>query len=400
MLTKLISSYKIYREAKAEQKKNPPIGRNRMEAEFLPAALEVLETPVSKASRLVSLMIALFFIIALLWSYLGKVDVVTVIQGKVVPMGYIKEIQVKEVSVIRDILVKEGEFVKEGQKLIKLDDKDLELQRQYQEEKILFLKDVDHRLQAVVHFIDTGQVLFDPDVKLPLENKQLSLQQFEVDIEEFKVKEEIIKKEFDLRFFNATQPGILAIKRQKIKEFKESFKKGILHQISETRIKIFENESSLKILMLQSKSKYLYTPVDGIVQNVKTHTVGGIALVGNVLMNIIPVEGDLEVEAMVFDQDIGSIVLDQEVKLKVNSYSFTKYGFLKGTVKYIAADSVQDERLGALFKTIITINKMNERINLSAGMTVTCEVKVAKRRLIDFFISPLLETKDKVLKER
>jgi HlyD family type I secretion membrane fusion protein len=152
--------------------------------------------------------------------------------------------------------------------------------------------------------------------------------------------------------------------------------------------------------MLQKKSTFLYTPVDGIVQNVKTHTIGGVALVGNVLMNIIPEDGDLEVEAMVFDQDIGSIVFGQEVKLKVNSYSFTKYGFLKGTVKYIAADSVQDERLGALFKTIITINKMNERINLSAGMTVTCEVKVKKRRLIDFFISPLLETKDKVLKER
>jgi hypothetical protein len=230
MFTKLISSYKIYREAKAEQKKTPPIGRNRMEAEFLPAALEVLETPVSKASRLVSLMIALFFIIALLWSYFGKVDVVTVIQGKVVPMGYIKEIQVKEVSVIREILVKEGDFVKEGQKLIKLDDKDLELKRKYQEEKIFLLKEIDRRLQAVVHFIDTGSRIFEPDVKLSIENKQLSLQQFTAAVEEFKVKEEIIKKEFDLRFFNATQPGILAIKKQKVKEFKESFKKVVLQK--------------------------------------------------------------------------------------------------------------------------------------------------------------------------
>jgi len=123
------------------------------------------------------------------------------------------------------------------------------------------------------------------------------------------------------------------------------------------------------------------------------------------LMVIVPSDQPVEVEAMLENKDIGFVRAGQEVEIKVETFTFTKYGVVHGTVLSISNDAIEDEKRGLLYSTRIQLNENRinvggKQIALSPGMSVRAEVKTDKRKVIDYFLSPLQQYQDESLNER
>ncbi|MDP3845823.1 MAG: HlyD family type I secretion periplasmic adaptor subunit, partial [Pseudomonas sp.] len=161
----------------------------------------------------------------------------------------------------------------------------------------------------------------------------------------------------------------------------------------------------LKKAEQRNKLTRLTAPVDGTVQQLAIHTDGGVVTEAQPLMVIVPSDQPMEVEAMLENKDIGFVRPGQEVEIKVETFTFTKYGVVHGTVVSISNDAIEDEKRGLLYSTRIQLKENSikvggKQILLSAGMAVRAEVKTDKRKVIDYFLSPLQQYQDESLSER
>lgn len=185
---------------------------------------------------------------------------------------------------------------------------------------------------------------------------------------------------------------------------------------SEQRIRTLDQLQQLKvqtsalqqelIKARQREQQYrLVAPINGEVQQLAVTTVGGVVTPAQVLMQIVPGESQLEVEAMILNKDIGFVAEGQSAKVKIDTFNFTKYGFITGTLANISDDAIQDEHLGLAYKATIHLDEQSLPVNgrevaLSPGMAITAEVKTGTRRIIEFFLAPLLRYKQESLGER
>ncbi len=152
-------------------------------------------------------------------------------------------------------------------------------------------------------------------------------------------------------------------------------------------------------------SMSLLAPVDGIVQQLGVHTLGGVVTPAQPLMVIVPLDNPLEIEAMVSNRDVGFVFPGQPVEIKVDTFPFTKYGTLEGEIVSVSSDAIQHEVHGAVFTARVRLAsdrlRVDERIvPLSPGMTVVVEIRTGQRRLIEYFLGPLLKYAHESLRER
>ena len=149
----------------------------------------------------------------------------------------------------------------------------------------------------------------------------------------------------------------------------------------------------------------LTAPVNGTVQQLAVHTTGGVVTEAQPLMVIVPSNQPVEVEALFENKDIGFVRQGQEVEIKVDTFTFTKYGVLDGTVISISDDAIEDEKLGLVYSARIRLSESKIAVGdrvvaLSPGMSIKAEVKTDKRKVIDYFLSPLQQYVDESLVER
>jgi hemolysin D len=168
-------------------------------------------------------------------------------------------------------------------------------------------------------------------------------------------------------------------------------------------------ESTLREELLkaeQRSSNYLLkAPIDGTVQELAVTTIGGVVTPAQEIMKIVPEESTVEVEARFLNKDIGFIHPGQPAEIKVDTFNFTKYGVVDAELSDISGDAIQDEQLGLVYKARLVPSEsalqVGERlVSLAPGMTVTAEVKTGQRRVIEFFLSPLLRYQEDSLRER
>jgi hemolysin D len=224
-----------------------------------------------------------------------------------------------------------------------------------------------------------------------LEKQQARMdQQRDLLVQQARVLELIgAKKEAERR-----QQGVLAQTRRSMLD---------LQHEAEQRTTALTQE--LKKAEQRNKLTRLTAPVDGTVQQLAIHTDGGVVTEAQPLMVIVPSDQPMEVEAMLENKDIGFVRPGQEVEIKVETFTFTKYGVVNGTVVSISNDAIEDEKRGLLYSTRIqlkenSIKVAGKQIPLSAGMAVRAEVKTDKRKVIDYFLSPLQQYSSESLSER
>jgi len=155
----------------------------------------------------------------------------------------------------------------------------------------------------------------------------------------------------------------------------------------------------------QSRQRRLTAPVTGTVQQLATYTIGGVVTPAQTLMTIVPEDNAMEVEAFVDNKDIGFVYAGQDAEVKVQSFPYTKYGTIHAKVMDVSNDATNDEKKGLIFRTKIKLDRTsipveNKVVNLSSGMEVTVEIKTGHRRVMEYFLSPLMKYQNESLKER
>lgn len=445
-------------------KHTPPSNKRHEEQAFLPAALEVRDTPPSPIGRAILWSLMLFFVLAVIWAIFGKVDIVAVAQGKIIPSGHSKLIQPLESGVVRRLHVREGQHVKQGEILVELDPTasgaDLKRLRQQADElrqQIQRGQTLNTRQQAAHTQSETEQTT---DRLTPLQGQLLEAQWGEyaeglktLQSERNKLQAQRATLEAQIGKLEATLPliaersddmqtllktnavarhRVLEVKQErlgaehdlktaisqrrelkeaeaelsaKIDHYKSQFRKQNAETITEATHQLAAVEQEIVKAEVRTQALILTAPVDGVVQQLQIHTIGGVVTPAQELMLIVPDEESLEVEALLENKDIGFVEEGQQAEVKIDAFPFTKYGTIDGTLTDISNDAVMDETKGLVFKTQVALARSviqvsKRTVNLTPGMSVAVEIKTGKRRVIEFFLAPLLRYKSESVRER
>jgi hemolysin D len=457
--------------------------------QFLPAALEILETPASPVGRAIGGLIILFFIVAIAWTTFGHVDIIATAQGKVVPTGRTKTIQPLEPGIVLAIHVQDGDNVTAGQILIELDRTVTQAERKHVASDLIASHLDVARLVALRDSFESGAIPSDIAVpagastaevartkssmrsqageqlaKLASVNRQIEQKKAEsesviatiakIDASMPLVEEtaSIRKKAMEIQYGNhiayleaqtklveqqndrlVQQRKLVEITaaRQALEEQIEQTKAGYEHQVlndlSDAEKKVAELQQDLIKAEQKMGEQILRSPIDGTVQQLAIHTIGGVVTPAQLLMSIVPADSHLEVEAMISNRDIGFVSVGQQAEVKIDTFNFTRYGLLQGKVVSVSQDAIirdepnkkqTDKKLGGalsdssepegqelLYSAQIDLETTQMQIeeklvNLSPGMAVTVEIKTGKRRLIEYLMSPLLRYRHESLRER
>jgi hemolysin D len=169
--------------------------------------------------------------------------------------------------------------------------------------------------------------------------------------------------------------------------------------------KVTTNAQELIKAQQRHKLMKLLAPVDGAVQQLAVHTVGGVVTPAQALMVIVPKDDPLDVEAFVENKDIGFVNAGQEAEIKIETFPYTKYGTIHGEVKHVSSDAIQDDQRGLVYSSRVkleraTIQVENKVVDLAPGMAVTVEIKTGQRRVIEYFLTPLMQYSKESLRER
>ena len=168
--------------------------------------------------------------------------------------------------------------------------------------------------------------------------------------------------------------------------------------------RIAELENNLAKAKRALEQTAITAPVDGTILALNTRTIGGVVNVAERIAQIVPDNDLLYVDVTLDNQDVGFVRVGQRVVIKVATYPFQRYGYLEGTVENISPDAVQDEKKGLVYKAKVKLSGVNSskknRLKLLPGMSVSAEITTGKRRIIEFFLDPLMTHIDDSLKVR
>ncbi|POQ05312.1 HlyD family type I secretion periplasmic adaptor subunit [Pseudomonas syringae] len=467
--TGLLQRYRrVWRQSWRNRREMDAPKRLAHEVQFLPAALELQDKPSHPAPRVFMWAIMFFAALALLWACLGKIDVVATASGKIIPSGKTKTIQSSETAVVKAIHVRDGQSVKAGQLLLELDSTSADADVGRVRSDLLAARIDSARAAAMLDAINqrkpprdlTGTILdADPmhvlaaerwlqgqyqEYRSSLDLVDAEIQQRQADIQAARIQvmslqktlpiatklasdyENLLKKQYiarhaylekeqarlDLeRQLSVQQASVLqsTAARQEAERRREGVvaqtRRAMLDLLQQADQKIASFNQDLTKARYQEDLTTLEAPVDGTVQQLAVHTVGGVVTPAQPLMVLVPDGQPVEVEAMLENKDVGFVRAGQPVTVKVETFTFTKYGTIDGEVISVSNDAIEDEKRGLIYSSKIRLNSDTLNVNgvdikLSPGMAVTAEVKTNKRRVIEYFLSPLQQHASESFRER
>ena len=441
--------------------------RDQLQYEFLPAAEEIVETPAAPLGALVVWLVALLLIVALAWSYFGKIDIVAVANGKISTEGSTKIIQPAVSGVVTNINVHEGQRVKKGETLLALDkttaEKDVATVSQSlntarverdilrrlavgsNTDDIINNADLPDEAKAMLRQFASSQTALSAarqqaangtisNYQQQLQFNQQAKNQLETNAQNLKNRKAEIEKQLpnanpvdklrlqnelsniDQRITSAdsavlgqnqqllqSQSALAQAQNQSQTQTAET-NSAFNNQIIASEKRIIELENNLvkaKQILAQTT---IAAPVDGTVLSLTVKTIGGVVNAGQQLAQIVPEKAPLYIDAALDNQDIGFVKPGQRMVVKVATYPFQRYGYLEGTVENISPDAIQDDKKGLIYKAKIKLNdekssKQNQ-LKLLPGMSVSAEITTGQRRIIEFFLDPLMTKADESLKVR
>ncbi|OCG69928.1 hypothetical protein A9G43_10025 [Gilliamella sp. Occ3-1] len=436
--------------------------------DFLPAVLEVQETPPSPLGRLLLWVIMVLFVIVVCWASLSKVDIVATTRGKLVVNELSRPVNTSVTAEIVAVLVKEGQHVEKGQPLIKLNSKSLLAQL----EENLLQQQINRfhiaRLTLLYeHYLNRPAPMTLPtelQTESPILAKQISmLLQAEVEDdykekEVFKLNQQVLmaqienyqaQKEMaenllpiyeeqhqalDLLYKKnmTSKDSLLEVKKKyleakftvsaaeaKVKEMRASYaqidtqiKSHVADKIKEVEQEKIQKLNQNHILSVQQKqlealiAQYeLKAPIAGIVESLAYRDAGAAVEAPQELLKIVPENEKLIAEVWVSNQDIGFLRKNQSVTVKVDTFDFTRYGWIEGKLLTISSDAIEDKDLGLVYKAVIELSKNHliiddQAVNLEPGMSISAEIITGQRTLLSYLLSPMMEALDDVGKQR
>ncbi|ELW9447509.1 HlyD family type I secretion periplasmic adaptor subunit [Burkholderia cenocepacia] len=435
------------------------------ELAFQPAHLELVETPVHPAPRWTARLLVLLTFSAILIACFAKLDIVATAKGKLVPDAKVKVIQPAITGVVREIAVHDGQRVKAGDLLVRLDTTQAAADEDKAKSSKLDSAFAAARAEALLNALQSGR---EPEIsriegatperleeaknlvagtyreyldKLSAARNELAKREAELD----STNQEIAKLGATAPLARAQANDYKALSADKYvarndyldkeqtalnQEHELAAQRSHAHEltagIAEQRADIAQTASQFRREQLDDLEKAteqlrqstndetkahtrrallsLTSPVSGTVQQLATHTLGGVVTTAQALMEIVP-DDAVEVEATVENKDVGFLKIGQRTAVKVDAFPYTRYGMLEGTVVDLSNDAVQDKKLGLAFTVRIRLKSNRMRIDdrwiaLTPGMSVKAEIKTGKQTVAQYLLGPLVEGAQESMHER
>ncbi|BDQ37109.1 HlyD family type I secretion membrane fusion protein [Pseudodesulfovibrio nedwellii] len=442
------------------------MSKHKDEREVLLFMSEVDQAMYGKGRRFAYIMstsILLLIIIFVVWAKLAVLDEVTRGFGRVIPSQRIQEIQNLEGGILSELYVHEGQTVDKGDILCRLHN---EQAASYYRDA--FAKAMEHRaaIARLVAEVEDRDPVFDDELKKEapqLVNDQLRIsraqqQQLKIELsllqDQYEQKQQEVSEmagrkrqlqrslEVALKQRNIAKPlvekqihseldylaleqrvvelrgdvealalGIPRVKRAakealgRVEQRKAEFRSQALEEINERRLElnsITENLSSGGDRVTRTDVR---SPVRGIVKHIMSNTLGGVIRPGESIMEVVPLDDTLLVEAEIKPSDIAFLHPGQKAQVKITAYDFSIYGGLEGTVENISADTIEDEK-GENHYLVKVRTKQNaivyrgQKLPIIPGMTAGVDVLTGKKSVLDYLLKPILKAKQNALRER
>ncbi len=407
--------------------------------------------------------IALFSISMMAWAWMSEIDIISSTRGVIIPNTRLQYIQSSGTNVVSSIFIREGDLVHEGDVLVEFLQDDKKSDRIKLAETALKNQARIYRLKAEAAFFRGSSLQFQPPASNPFLDREMSVlayrkqvfhsqvsalnkkigtlqanrRSLELEIELLDVLIPITDGEIK-RSTRLLSGGIVGqekldvltekrVRQEKEQQIKQARIGGINaeidYQVENNRLlagnrqqeiasELLKLEQEHRILIQDLRKlkseirlKNLISPIGGIINKIMVHSKGAVVQSGETIMSIVPEKSPLEVEAKVMNHDVGFIEEGHTVSVKLDSFNFTRYGKLKGTIRRIASGGVEDPQLGMVYPTIIelahqTIEVDGKRFSLKPGMTVTIDIKTGRRKIADYILEPFLRYSDEALRER
>lgn len=460
----LARHWAVARQALAEDKARVKAATRTADPRFLPAALEIIEKPVSPTGRATTWVMLIGLTATVAWLILGKVDVVASAQGQIMPADDVKLVQAAEPGVVRRIYVHDGDVVKKGQPLVDLDPT-VSGAEQIQAEKALLAARLDvARNLAIADALSGKGLNFEPPPGTSTEvaatqrrliaaqvaqsqagiasmsaARQSSLADAQAASDQMRTVDRtlpVLDRELEAmhgleakgyapglrlmemerqRHSEAGQRNIAAAQRvralsdaikygEQSEQTREQARQTALADLAKAQSEAMLREEELTKARQRSRLQRLIAPVDGTIQQLSVHTLGGVVEAVKPLMVIVPY-GALTVQAKVLNKDAGFVQRGQQVSVKLEAFPFTRYGTIPGTIQSISTDAVNDEKLGLIYLARIslfrsTIDRGDRAVPLSPGMTGTADIRTGQRTILSYLMSPIDKARREAARER
>jgi len=366
----------------------------------------------------------LIIVVFVSWAYSAKLSQVTRAPGKVIPSSRTQVVQTQDGGVLEAIEVKEGDIVEPGQLLARIDSTRAQAGYLEARAKVAALSAKLARLTAEMKGarpIFPALVNDYPDIQsnemILLEKRTAALRD---EVHWLKVMKDLAQKELEmnrplLASGDVSRTEVLRLEREvadlssRISHRENRNLQEVQAELSETQQELesfTQNLSQRKSVLDQTE---VYAPMRGIVKNVSITTIGGVYRQGDEVMEIVPLEDDLLIEAKVSPVDIAFLALDYPASVKIDAYDYTIYGDLEGTLEFISADTVTDDlkrNEEPYFRVRVRTsgrsfrNAPEQNLEIQPGMTATVEIKTGERTVLEYFLKPVIKTMSEALSER
>lgn len=460
----LVRYWDVVRASLADEKRRATKVVQVDEVDFLPAALEIVEQPVSPTARATTWVLLVGLGLTIIWLTFGKVDVVASAQGRLIPAESVKLVQPAAAGIVRTILVRNGQAVRKGQVLVELDPT-VSTAEALQAEAALqtALFDVA-RASAVLSALDGRGLNFVPPAgaapqlvatQRALASAELagieasasgraadvqaaSAARSEALVQAAKLTETIPLIDEQLKAYEAllakgyaAKLKVMEMRRQRLATIRDreaamqaarkaeaqssGAGSGMAQSKAEARTRILtdlakaEGDAALRKEELtksrqRSSQQRLVSPVDGTITQLAIHTIGGVVEAAKPIMVVVPTDGAVVAEVKILNRDAGFIKEGQTAAVKLEAFPFTQYGTVPGIVESIGSDAVEDEKLGLIYPARIRLlpppRRSKSAVRLSVGMAATADIGTGRRSILSYLLRPIDQVRKEAARER
>ena len=437
--------------------------RQKPDTEFMPEVDGTLLEDSPTLARITVWLVSLLLLTALVWAKFAVLEEVTMGEGKAIPSSKIQVIQNLEGGIVAEIFVREGQLVNKGDVLLRLDDTRFLSNRGESEADRMALTARLERLQAEAagrplempaeitlkapQLVEDELALYNSrQDRLHSEQRTLNeqLRQKTQELAEFSSKQQQYRSSLGLiqQELNMSQPLVssgaiseveilrlrrsavemrgsldattLAIPRaqagiseikSKMEESELAFRSDAFKELNEVRTELQKITASSLAIEDRVSRTTVQSPVHGIIKQLKVNTIGGVVQPGSDLLEIVPLEDNLLIEAKVRPQDVAFLHPGQKAMVKFSAYDYTIYGGLKANLELISADTITDEEGNSFYLIQVRTNKNHlgsdaHPLLIIPGMIATVDIITGEKSVLDYLLKPVLKARAEALRER
>ncbi len=377
-----------------------------------------------KASFVLINAILILVVVVLVWAGMSSVDEVTHSEGRVIPSAKMQVLQNQEGGIVQKINVKQGDLVQSGQVLVNLSPTQFGADFESKKQQVLSLMAKEARLQAEV---EGRELVFTPDFsdmakdyvaieRAEFYNRKMRLRAdmavIENQLKNASSELEIIKRLVD----RGLEPQLERIRtearvdeaRGKLESLKRQAKTEASSELSKTAMELNPLRKALPALADRVERTYVRAPMKGVVNRVLVTTLGGVIKPGEAVLELVPSDDVLVVEAQVRPQDIGFVKIGQSANVKISAYDYSIFGSMSGQVTQISADAVSREERGqtvyyyiARIETQTSVmNSLGKKLPIIPGMQAQVDIITGNKTVLNYLLKPIVGMKENAFRER